>query len=154
MSASPASATKDTQTAENTQDPNVPQVMPTAEGNGVEDAQDHAIDDTQVEEEPSHLDRLKDETKKDAALLEYVPLDAIEIITQNNIENTIPQTFEIGTAPGPNSTQLTLMACMATKGITTNTDGGWPRIMIFGIGTERFTKPHSSRPVESPNSTA
>lgn len=132
----------------------MPQVASTADDGGIENAQDDqtldvsgtppaAGDDENTQEQPpSDLERLKDEMKKDAPLLEYVPLDDIKITTQTAVPNTVPQTFEIGTAPGPNGRRLTLMACMATQGIITKTGGGWPRLMTFGVDKKGFADRH------------
>jgi hypothetical protein len=45
--------------------------------------------DAREKEELSHLDRLKDEMKKEAALLVYVPLDKMEVTNQTAVSNTV-----------------------------------------------------------------
>ncbi|KAF2819211.1 hypothetical protein CC86DRAFT_413282 [Ophiobolus disseminans] len=86
------------------------------------------------------LERLKKEMKKHAPLLEYIPLDDIEMTTQTDVPNTISQTCELGTVPGRNGSQLTLVACMVLKSITTATDGGIPRVLLYGHGPDGLSR--------------
>jgi hypothetical protein len=117
---------------------------------GAEDVQQH--DSTPIEsataggeedvqeQEVSLLNKLKGQMKKkDAALLEHVPLDDIEMTAQADIPSTIPQMLHLGQVVGSDGSNLNLVACMATQGIATKTDGGIPRILFFGHGPHGLT---------------
>lgn len=81
------------------------------------------------------MEHLKVAMKKDASLLEYVPLEDIEIKSQSAVPKAIPRIIELGTVPANNGSHSALVACMAASGNTTKTDGGIPRILFFKHGS-------------------
>lgn len=87
---------------------------------------------------PNHaiIERLKTEMKKEASVLDYVPLDAMHFTTQTAVPGTAPQMCELGTFTKDNR-RLTLVALLSAKHMNKNkTDGGLQRIMFFGHGPD------------------
>jgi len=85
------------------------------------------------------LDLLKSEMK-DASLLDYIPLDKVEMNIQTEVPNTIPQMCKLGTVASTDGGRLTLVACMSSKGIPTARDGGIPRIHFFTYDLDGLSK--------------